>query len=116
MVSLPDFDVYIAVGHTDMRKSVNGLSILVQEHLQKNLFTGSMFCFCNRNRNIIKILFWDKNGFVIWYKKLDKDKFKWPDCEQDLIQTGRRELQWLLEGLTIDQKNAFERLEYELVI
>jgi transposase len=116
MVSLPDFDVYIAVGPTDMRKSVNGLSILVQENLKKNLFTGSMFCFCNRNRNIIKILFWDKNGFVIWYKKLDKDKFKWPDSEEDLIQTGRRELQWLLEGLTIDQKNAFERLEYELVI
>ena len=67
--------IYIAIGATDMRKSINGLSSLVVEHFELDVFSGHLFAFCNRRRDIIKILFWDKNGFCIWHKRLEKDYF-----------------------------------------
>ena len=70
--------VYLALGHTDMRKSINGLSILVEQALDLSPFSGDLFVFCNRQRRIIKILYWDRNGFCLWQKRLEKDRFKWP--------------------------------------
>lgn len=61
--------VYLAVGNTDMRKSINGLSILVEEYLEMNPFSGHLFAFCNRRRNMIKILYWDRNGFCLWHNR-----------------------------------------------
>ncbi len=62
--------VYLALGSTDMRKSINGLSILVQEHLEMNPLSGHLFVFCNRSRNMVKVLYWDRNGFCLWYNQL----------------------------------------------
>jgi len=62
-----------------MRKSIDTLSILVSEKMGLDLFSGSLFAFCNRSRNIIKLLYWDKNGFCLWQKRLEKDMFKWPE-------------------------------------
>jgi transposase len=70
--------VYLAVGRTDMRKSINGLSILVDEVLEMNPFSGHLFAFSNRRRNMIKILYWCRNGFCLWQKRLEKDRFRWP--------------------------------------
>lgn len=61
--------VYVATGVTDMRKSINGLSILVAEQLDLDPLTGHLFCFCNRRRDIIKILYWNRNGFCLWQKR-----------------------------------------------
>lgn len=63
--------VYLALGATDMRKSIDGLSILVSQHLQLDPFAGHLFGFCNRSRTIIKLLYWDRNGFCLWHKRLD---------------------------------------------
>ncbi len=104
--------VYLALGYTDMRKSINGLSILVSEHMELNPFSGHLFVFCNRNQNIIKILFWDRNGFCLWHKRLEKHLFKWPTSQGEMIVIGRRELLWLMDGLEIHQKQAHERLNY----
>lgn len=62
--------IYIALGSTDMRKSIDGLSILVSEKLNLDLFSGHMFVFCNRKQNILKILYWDRNGFCLWHNYL----------------------------------------------
>jgi transposase len=70
--------VYLVLGNTDMRKAINGLSILVESHLQLDPFSGHLFVFCNRRRNILKILYWDRNGFCLWQKRLEKHDFKWP--------------------------------------
>lgn len=102
--------VFIAVGPTDMRKSINGLSILVEAELDGELFGGDYFVFCNRAKSIIKILYWDRSGFCLWQKTLDKGRYHWPMNEQDLMRVRAEELMWLLEGLDIAQ--AHERLNY----
>ncbi|MBL0379459.1 MAG: IS66 family insertion sequence element accessory protein TnpB [Desulfofustis sp. PB-SRB1] len=62
--------VYVAVGATDLRKSINGLALLVEEQFELNLFGGSLFAFCNRRRDLVKILYWDGSGFCLWMKRL----------------------------------------------
>ena len=107
--------VYLALGTTDMRKSINGLSIIVEQAMALNPFSGELFVFCNRRRNIIKILYWDRNGFCIWHKRLEKHYFKWPESSsKDMITIGQRELMWLMEGLEIRQKGAHEKLSYSV--
>ena len=103
--------VFIAVGVTDMRKAINGLSMLVEENFNLDLFAGHLFAFCNRRRDIIKILFWDKNGFCLWQKRLEKDRFCWPDSEQEVINISGQQLSWLLAGLDIGE--AHKKLYYK---
>lgn len=105
--------VYLALGATDMRKAINGLSLLVSEELEGELLSGDLFVFSNRNGNIVKILYWDRNGFCLWQKRLEKHKFKWPKREGEILEIGVRELEWLLDGLDIAQ--AHERLSYTTV-
>ena len=106
--------VYLFLGATDMRKSINGLSILVEDCLELDPFSGHLFVFCNRRRNIIKILYWDKNGFCLWQKRLEKDWFKWPKNEEEVFSINRNELGWLIAGLDIT--TAHNRLKYETLI
>lgn len=106
-------EVYLVLGITDMRKSVNGLSFIISEILEQDLYGGHLFVFCNRSRKIIKVLCWDRNGFCIWYKKLDRDRFPWPDDESEVRKISDRQLSWLLEGLNIDQPHAYQALNYD---
>ena len=106
----PEAKVYVAVGATDMRKSINGLSLLVEEHFQLDLFSGSLFAFCNRNKDRVKILYWDRNGFCLWLKRLEQDTFRWPETESDVLEISRPALDWLLHGL--DLRQAHQRLSY----
>ncbi|MGX8796763.1 IS66 family insertion sequence element accessory protein TnpB [Fusibacter sp. JL298sf-3] len=72
------YKVYLALGPTDLRKSIDGLSIIVQEKFSLDLFSRSLFVFCNRRRDKIKILEWDHTGWL-HYKRLERDRFQWPD-------------------------------------
>lgn len=101
--------VYVALGSTDMRKSINGLSLLVADQFDLDLFSGSLFAFCNRKRDIVKILYWADNGFCIWMKRLEKDFFRWPESEQEVMEVSRSALGWLLSGLDFSQ--AHKRLK-----
>lgn len=74
-LSSVNIKVYLAMGNTDMRKSINGLSILVSENLELDPFSGHLFAFCNKKRNMLKILYWDRNGFCLWHKRLEKRKY-----------------------------------------
>jgi len=114
-LSSPELKVYLALGYTDMRKAINGLSILV-EQLELDPFSGHLFVFCNRSRKILKILYWDRNGFCLWHKRLEKQRFKWPETEQEVVEVGQRQLRWLLDGLKITQANAHRALYYETVM
>jgi len=103
--------VYLALGSTDMRKAINGLSVLVEQALDLNPFTGDLFVFCNRRRNIIKILYWDENGFCLWHKRLEKHRFKWPKLAEQVYAIDRKQLSWLLAGL--DLSTAHQRLYFQ---
>jgi len=105
--------VFIAMGATDMRKSINGLSMLVEEQFELDLFTGSYYVFCNRRRDIVKILYWADNGFCIWMKRLEKDVFRWPESEQEVVEVSQKALRWLLQGLDLQQ--AHNRLRHNSV-
>ena len=114
MIPSADGNVYVAVGSTDMRKSINGLSILVEQAMDQNPFSGDLFVFCNRFQTIIKILYWDHNGFCLWQKRLEKERFKWPKSVEEIIAIDQRQLQWLLSGLDI--AHAHRQLYYQTVI
>ncbi|MCP4297241.1 MAG: IS66 family insertion sequence element accessory protein TnpB [Proteobacteria bacterium] len=107
--------VFLAPGVTDLRKAIDGLSILVESQLEMDLFSGYLFGFCNRRRNTIKLLYWDNNGFCLWMKRLEKDKFQWPESDTTKILISQRELSWLLDGLSIKQKRAHQTLKYTTV-
>jgi len=105
--------VYLAMGHTDMRKAINGLSVLVESSMQLDPFSGNLFVFTNRRRNILKILYWDRNGFCLWQKRLEKHRFRWPDaCNNEVVAIEGRELSWLLEGLDTRDVKAHGMLSY----
>jgi len=108
--------VYLVLGHTDMRKAINGLSILVEDQLHQDPFSGHLFVFCNRRRNIVKILNWDRNGFCLWQKRLEKHFFRWPESEGQLMTIDQNQLSWLLQGLSLDQVRAHQALDYTTMI
>lgn len=112
MKLLPNYNkIYLAVGPTDMRKSFNGLSLLVTENFDLDPFSGDLFVFCNRRRDIIKILYWNKTGFAVWHMRLEQDRFHWPDSEFEIIDIDAKQMSWLLAGLEIDK--AHRRLLYD---
>ena len=99
--------VYLACGSTDLRKSIDGLAALVREGFNLDPFSPCLFVFCNRERDKIKILEWDRNGFWLYYRRLEKGRFRWPSGLGDsTMAVTRRELRWLLDGLSLEQKKA----------
>lgn len=100
-------NVYLARGSTDLRKSIDGLAVLVREGFDLDPFSPSLFVFCNRKRDKLKILFWEHNGFWLYYRRLEKGTFQWPRAGRtDTLTISRRQLNWLLDGLSIEQSQA----------
>jgi len=97
--------VYLACGRTDMRKSINGLSAIVEGSFKLDPFDGALFVFCNRMRDRVKILEWDGDGFWLYFKRLEKGHFRWPAPgeEATMILTGE-DLSILLGGTRLEQK------------
>lgn len=99
--------VYLARGITDLRKSIDGLAVLVKEEFELDPFSPSLFVFCNRQRDKLKILQWEVNGFWLFYRRLERGKFQWPAKSSSVpMKIGRRELRWLLDGLSLEQRKA----------
>lgn len=111
-----EIEVYLYRGIVDMRKSINGLSVIVEEELGLSPFAPALYVFCNRRRDKIKILYFERAGFVLWYKRLEKERFPWPrrDKEGVLEMTGR-ELNWLLDGIDLFRVKPHQSLSYENV-
>ena len=105
--------IFIKPGVTDFRKQINGLSAIIQDESHFNLFKGYLFMFCNRNQTRIKILYWDKNGFCLWLKRLEKDKFPWPVNEKEVKQITLDQLKMLLNGINFF--NIHKKLNYTSV-
>jgi len=112
-VHLPQ--VYVYRHAVDFRKSHRGLSSIVQMELGHDAFSGTLYVFRNRAFNKLKILFWENNGFVLYYKSLAEEKFHWPDADSELISLNGEQLNWLLEGYDVTRMKPHKILRYESV-
>lgn len=104
-------NIYIICGHTDMRKSIDGLAAIVQQQYKLDLFSSSAFLFCGRRRDRLKVLLWEADGFLLLYKRLEDGKFNWPKSEQEVRSLTREQYIWLMQGLSIDQPKAIKKIE-----
>ena len=107
--------VYLATGATDMRKAISGLSILVGERLKLDAFSGHLFAFCNYRRTMVKILYWDRNGFCLWQKRLEKERFFWPANAFEVKEIQVHQLRWLLDGLDLSRTQGHLGLRYSII-
>src|SRR5690554_131338 len=112
----PVDQVYVYLQPVDFRKSINGLSALVELEMSLVPFMPALFVFCNRGRDKIKLLYWERNGFVLWYKRLEKQRFRWPRVSTSTcdIRDGR-ELNFLLDGLDIWHNQPHQTLHFHSV-
>ena len=109
--------VYLSCESVDMRKSINGLSIIVQETFELDPFVGALYVFTNRTCNKVKILKWDQNGFWLYYKRLEKGKFFWPKMRGNkIIPIKEHELRWLLDGLSLEETMGFREVKERGII
>ena len=105
--------IFVKPGATDMRKQINGLSVIVSEELKMNVFEGNLFLFCNKHRRILRIIYWETNGFCAWSKRLEKDKFPWPMNQKEATEITEEQFGFLLKG--IDFWHVHRKLEYQKV-
>jgi len=106
-------EVYLHRDPVDFRKSINGLSAIVELSMNLPLNSDALFVFCSRSRDKLKILYWDRTGFCLWYKRLERDKFKWPrKHDSNTISLSEEQLHWLLRGLDISAMQMHNSIEF----
>ena len=110
---LSQLKVFVRPGPTDMRKQSRALAVVVEQEMGLDPFAASLYVFCNRRRDLLKVLYWDLNGFALWQKRLEKHKFAWPETEEMVCEIDELRLRWLLEG--IDFWRAHRALDYTRV-
>ena len=103
--------IYIACGYTDMRKYIDGLAAIVQEEFHLDPFSKSLFLFCGKRRDRMKILLWEGDGFLLFYKRLENGNFQWPRKESEVKSLSWQEFRWLMEGLSIQQPKAHRKID-----
>ncbi len=105
--------VYLYRDPIDFRLGYRGLSTLVETKLNQNPFDGDLYVFINRQRNKIKCLFWERNGFVLYYKALAEEKFQWPKPDEAVMTVTGQQINWLLDGYDISQIRGHKTLHYD---
>ena len=98
--------VYIACGYTDLRRGIDGLAELVRQQFRLDPFSNTLFLFCVRKRDSIKALYWEGNGFLLLYKRLERGVYQWPRSESEARELTPQQYRWLMEGLKVDQPKA----------
>ncbi len=108
--------VYLCCDAIDFRKAINGLSVMVEQELGLNPFGSALYVFVNRSRNKIKVLYWHRNGFCLWQKRLEEEKFHWPKHTETNTQTiTLREFEWLLEGIDLWRNKPHKTLNFACI-
>ena len=111
-----DVSVYLHRDPVDFRKAINGLTVIVSEGMELSLFDRAIFVFCNKRRSQLKVLYWDDTGFVLWQKRLEKERFKWPKgSDTEVIKLSHEQWRWLLRGFDITQIKPHQPLIFSTV-
>ena len=100
------YHIYIKCGRTDLRMGIDGLAALVKQEMELDPFSNALFLFCGRRSDRIKALYWEGNGFVLLYKRLESGSFQWPRKESEAKALTPQQYRWLMEGLSVDQPKA----------
>jgi len=111
IIDLSKVRIFLRPGHTDLRKAVNGLSVIIQGSMHEDPFNGNVYLFCSRDRKLLKAIYWDKTGFWLSQKRLEKEKYPWPQDENEVRELTGEQLQMLLAG--IDFFKAHKELFYK---
>ena len=98
--------VYVACGYTDLRRGIDGLAGMVQTRFHLDPFQNALFLFCGRRKDRIKGLYWEGDGFVLVYKRLESGSFQWPRNGEEARQLTAQQYRWLMEGLSVEQPKA----------
>ena len=98
--------IFIVCGKTDMRRGIDGLARIISDSYQLDLFDDALFLFCGGKTDRFKALYWDQNGFILLYKRLESGKLQWPRKKEEVKSLTSQELRWLLEGLSLQQPKA----------
>ncbi len=112
---IPASFVYLAVGFTDMRRSIDGLAAIVQQVFKLDPCSRSLFLFCGKRSDRIKALYWEGDGFILFYKRIE-GRYQWPRRESEARQITPQQLRWLLEGLSIEQPKALIQTGSKIVV
>ena len=107
--------IYLYRDPVDFRKSSRGLAAIVEQELGQNPFNGGFYAFTNRQRNKIKCLYWEDNGFVLYYKSLAEEKFRWPRQGDEVVSLTGQQINWLLDGYDISLMTGHKKLHYDSV-
>lgn len=98
-----------------MRRQIDGLAATIVEEYDMNIYDDAVFLFCGGRRDRFKALYWERDGFILLYKRLENGRLKWPRDQQEIKQLTSQQLRWLLEGLSIDQKVTIQPATEEIV-
>jgi len=112
-IDLNKVRIFIRPGITDLRKAVNGLAVMIEQEMSGWPFSGDVYLFCNGERKLLKAVYWDRNGFWLSQKRLEKDKFPWPQTSEAAQELSVEQLTMLLAG--IDFFKAHKTLYYKKV-
>ena len=112
-IDLNTVRIFLRPGHTDLRKAVNGLAGIIEQQMSGEPFSGNVYLFCNKERKLLKAIYWDRNGFWLNQKRLEKDKFPWPGTSEAALELSYEQITMLLQG--IDFFKAHKTLHYKKV-
>ncbi|MBT3473134.1 MAG: IS66 family insertion sequence element accessory protein TnpB [Gammaproteobacteria bacterium] len=108
-------EIYLYRDPIDFRKQMNGLAAIIEQELGRNPFSGSLYLFSNRQRNKIKCLMWEDNGFILYYKALAEEKFHWPESDNELLTLTGEQINWLLDGYNLSAMSGHRKLTYNIM-
>lgn len=114
LVPVESIKIFVQLSPIDMRKSIDGLTGLIVDEFSMSPQSGCIFIFYNKNRNKVKAIYWDKNGFILHYKRLDRGRFKFSRAPLgSILEINREQFQWLFSGLDFQLMQEFSHLNYE---
>jgi transposase len=114
IIDLSKTKIYLRPGFTDLRKGVNGLTGIIEGQMGGEVFSGNVYLFCNKERKLVKAVWWERNGFWLSQKRLEREKYPWPQDEGEARELSAEQLQMLLAG--IDFFKAHKTLYYKNVL
>lgn len=110
-------EVFLCKTPVNFRKGIQGLAVVVEAELTLDPFSERLFVFINRRRDAVKILYWERNGFCLWQKRLEQERFKWPnDLGGAVVTLSGQQLNWLLDGYDIRQMRPHKALRYKTLL